>query len=65
MVETYADKRRVTDSVNATIQEVALQESIDLPNPIYTLDNQLKLGDEDVQRIAQALNKLNDKAMDS
>ena len=64
-VETYADKRRVTDSVNATIQELALQEGIDLPNPIYTLDNQLKLGDEDVQRIAQALNKLNKKALDS
>jgi len=64
-VETYADKRRVTDSVNATIQEVALQEGIDLPNPTYTLDNQLKLSDEDVQRIAQALNKLNKKALDA
>ena len=57
-VESYADKRRVTDSVNATIQELALREGIDMPNPTYTLDNQLKLSDEDVQRIARALNKL-------
>lgn len=57
-VETYADKRRVTDSVNATIQEVALRAGIDLPNPTYTLDNRLQLNDEDVQRIARALNEI-------
>jgi small-conductance mechanosensitive channel len=58
-VETYADKRRVTDGVNATVQELALREGIDLPNPTYTLDNQLKLSDEDVQRIAKAIKGLN------
>ena len=57
-VETYADKRRVTDSVNATIQEVASRESIDMPNPTYNVDNQLKLSDEDMQRIALALKEL-------
>ena len=57
-VETYADKRRVTDSVNAAIQEVALREDIAMPNPTYTLENQLKLSDEDVQRIAKVLKEL-------
>lgn len=57
-VETYADKRRVTDSVNATIQELVLREGIDLPNPTYTLDNHLKLSDREVQRIARALSNL-------
>jgi small-conductance mechanosensitive channel len=57
-VETYADKRRVTDSVNATVQALALREGIDLPNPTYTLDSNLKLSDEDVGRIARALRDL-------
>ena len=57
-VETYADKRRVTDSVNATIQEVASRESIDMPNPTYNVDNQLKLSDEDMQRLARTLKEL-------
>jgi small-conductance mechanosensitive channel len=57
-VETYADKRRVTDSVNATIQQLALREGIDIPNPIYTLENQLSLRDEDIEKIAKALRRL-------
>ncbi len=57
-VETYADKRRVTDGVNATIQDVATLEGIAMPNPTYTLENQLKLSDEDVQRIAKVLKEI-------
>jgi small-conductance mechanosensitive channel len=54
-VASYAEKRRSTDSVNAAIQELANREGIDMPNPIYTLENQIRLSDEDVQRIAKAL----------
>lgn len=57
-VATYADKRRVTDSVNATIQDVVLRENIDLPNPAFTLDNYFQMHDEDVQRIARLLKDL-------
>jgi small-conductance mechanosensitive channel len=54
-VTSYAEKRRSTDNVNAAIQEVAAREGIAMPNPTYTLENQLKLSDEDVERIAKAL----------
>jgi small-conductance mechanosensitive channel len=54
-VSSYADKRRSTDRVNAAIQELAEREGIDMPNPTYTLDNNLQLSDEDVQKIADAL----------
>jgi hypothetical protein len=46
------------DRVNAAIQEVATHEAIAMPNPIYTLENQVKLSDEDVKRIASALKVL-------
>lgn len=57
-VETYADKRRVTDSVNTAIQQLALREGIDIPNPTYTLENQLCLRDEDIEKIVKALMRL-------
>jgi small-conductance mechanosensitive channel len=57
-VESYGDKRRMTDAVNAVIQELALQEEISMPNPTYTLENRLSLSDEDVARIARALKGL-------
>ena len=54
-VTSYAEKRHSTDRVNAAIQELANREGIDMPNPIYTLENQVKLSDGDVRRIADAL----------
>jgi small-conductance mechanosensitive channel len=57
-VASYAEKRRSTDSVNAAIQELANREGIDMPNPIYTLENQIRLSDEDVKRIAKLLVEL-------
>lgn len=57
-VKTYVDKRRVTDSVNTAIQQLVLREGIDIPNPIYTLENQLSLRDEDIEKIARVLRRL-------
>jgi small-conductance mechanosensitive channel len=57
-VKSYSEKRRSTDSVNAAIQELANREHIDMPNTTYTLDNQLRLSDEDVGRIAKLLKEL-------
>lgn len=54
-VASYTEKRRSTDSVNAAIQELANREGIDMPNPIYTLENKVELSDEDIKRIANAL----------
>jgi MscS family membrane protein len=54
-VASYAEKRRSTDSVNAAIQELAEREGIDMPNPTYTLDNNLQLSDADVDKIAEAI----------
>jgi small-conductance mechanosensitive channel len=58
-VATYADKRRVTDSVNATIQEVVLRENIDLPNPAFTVENHFQMRDEDIRRIVRLLKEPN------
>ena len=38
-VASYADKRRVTHQVCTAIQEAAVKEGIDMPNPTYTLDS--------------------------
>jgi MscS family membrane protein len=53
-VSSYADKRRVSHSVNTAIQEAANKEGIDMPNPIYTLDNQINISDEDIDNIAKS-----------
>jgi small-conductance mechanosensitive channel len=50
-----ADKRRVTHRVCTTIQEVAAKEGIDMPNPTYAVDNQVKINADDVDGIATAL----------
>jgi small conductance mechanosensitive channel len=57
-VGSYAEKRRSTDSVNAAIQELAEREGIEMPNITYTLDNQIAISDEDLQKIAKALKDL-------
>lgn len=57
-VKSFAEKRSSIDRVNAAIQELAEQKGIDMPNPIYTLENQVKLSDWDVKRIAKALKEL-------
>ena len=54
MISSYADKRQVTHSVNTAIQEIANKEGIDMPFPIYTLDNQLNISDEDINNIAKS-----------
>ena len=38
-VASYADKRRVTHQVCTAIQEAAVKEGINMPNPTYTLDS--------------------------
>jgi small-conductance mechanosensitive channel len=56
-VASYADKRRVTHDVCTAIQEVGTKEGIDMPNPTYTLDNQLKINPDDIDDIANSLKK--------
>jgi len=57
-VQSYAEKRRSTDTVNAAIQELAGREGIEMPNITFTLDNQITLSDEELQKIAKALKDL-------
>ncbi len=54
-VASYAEKRRSTDRVNAAIQELAEREGIDMPNPIYALENKITISDEDADKIARAI----------
>jgi small-conductance mechanosensitive channel len=56
-VASYGEKRRSTDAVCAAIQATADSEGIDMPNPIYNLDNTIKIGDDDVERLVQGLGK--------
>jgi small-conductance mechanosensitive channel len=60
-VGSYSEKRRMTDQINAAIQELALREDIEMPNPIYTLENRIELSDQDVQKIAAAIKKLEEE----
>ena len=49
-VASYADKRRVTHRVCTAIQEAAAKEGINMPNPIYTLDNRVLIRGADNQK---------------
>ena len=44
-VANYGEKRRSTHLINAAIQELANQEGIDMPNPTYSVENQVTLED--------------------
>jgi small-conductance mechanosensitive channel len=57
-VQSYAEKRRSTDTINAVIQELAEREGIEMPNITYTLDNQIAMSDENIKKIAKALKDL-------
>jgi small-conductance mechanosensitive channel len=53
-VKSYTQKRSVSHRVNTAIQKAATKEGIDMPNPIYTLDNRLNIRDEDIDNIAKS-----------
>ena len=53
-VKSYTQKRSVSHRVNTAIQEAATKEGIDMPNPIYTLDNRLNIRNEDIDNIAKS-----------
>lgn len=54
-VATPGEKRGSTDRVCAAIQKVADEKGIDMPYPIYALENAIKLSTEDVDQLSQAL----------
>jgi MscS family membrane protein len=54
-VSSPGEKRAVTDAVCAAIQEAAEEKGIDMPNPTYALENTIKFGAEDADRILHAL----------
>jgi len=54
-VNSYADKRRSTHDVNTAIQQLSEQLPIDMPNPTFTLDNKISLGDDEIQSLTGAL----------
>jgi small-conductance mechanosensitive channel len=54
-VSSPGEKRAVTDAVCAAIQEAAEEKEIDMPGPTYSLDNNVRFGTEDADRILQAL----------
>jgi small-conductance mechanosensitive channel len=56
VVNSYADKRRSTHDVNTTIQQLSEQLPIDMPNPTFTLDNKISLGDNELESVSRALN---------
>jgi len=55
-VNSYADKRRSTHDVNTAIQQLSEQLPIDMPNPTFTLDNNISLRDDDIESVSRALN---------
>ena len=60
-VSSYIDKRRMSDMVNAAVQELTLREDIYLPNPTYTHEYKIGLSDEEVRRIALAIKNLDEE----
>ena len=42
-VANYGERRSSTHRINMAIQELANRENIDMPNPIYTIDNKVSL----------------------
>jgi small-conductance mechanosensitive channel len=54
-VSSPGEKRAVTDAVCAAIQEAAEEKGIDMPNPTYALENTIRFGAEDADRILHAL----------
>lgn len=54
-VASYAEKRSSIDRISTAIQELATRESIDMPNPIYSLENKVFLNDDDAIKAAQKL----------
>lgn len=54
-VSSPGEKRAVTDAVCAAIQQAAEEKGIDMPNPTYALENTIRFGAEDADRILHAL----------
>jgi small-conductance mechanosensitive channel len=54
-VSSPGEKRPVTDAVCAAIQGAAEEKGIDMPNPTYALENTIRFGAEDADRILHAL----------
>jgi small-conductance mechanosensitive channel len=55
-VSSYADKRRSTHDVNTAIQLLSEQLPIEMPNPTFTLDNKISLGDDEIESVSRVLN---------
>lgn len=54
-VKSYSEKRRSTDMVNTAIQELASREGINMPNPIYTLENKVSFDDDGLEKLGTAV----------
>jgi small-conductance mechanosensitive channel len=52
-VADYAERRRSTDLINTSIQELANREDIDMPNPTFTVENEVRLKGDDHNRIEE------------
>jgi small-conductance mechanosensitive channel len=50
-VANYAERRDSIDRVCTAIQELATRENIDMPNPIYTLENKVMLNEDDLEKV--------------
>jgi MscS family membrane protein len=58
-VKSYTEKRRSTDAVNSAIQALSDQGRLDMPNPSLSLENDLTVSDETIQRVSHAMKALN------
>ena len=64
-VSSYVDKRSVTHKVCTAIQDAANEKGIDMPNPTMSLDNNLKIDEENANRLSQTFGAAGDEQAES